>query len=292
MKAIFKKIIRKIIPLSVLNLLIKRRYNRFINIKDDIGQKTFKMYLRDDSFMENIILSKGLYGEWEKESLKIWAELSKKSQIIIDIGANSGIYSMLAQSNNAEAKIIAIEPVGINFMILTKNIKKNNFPIKLERVALSDSEGTAKMFILKNKLNYMTCVNDNRYATDPKLQDDAEVVEIEVTLKPFTYIIEKHDLNRIDLIKIDVEGHEPKVVNAMLPYLEEYKPNILIEIIGDNNAEILDRMFQKIGYKYISIDEINKSVVVDKLWDNNHHNFLICGECEIEYLKSKQLVNE
>jgi FkbM family methyltransferase len=99
--------------------------------------------------------------------------------------------------------------VDINFSVLTKNIKKNNFPIKSERVALSDTEGTAKMFMHKDKLNYMTSVNDNRYAQHAEGRGNVEVVEVEVTIKPFAYIVGKYDLKNIDLIKIDVEGHEP-----------------------------------------------------------------------------------
>ena len=50
----------------------------------------------------------------------------------------------MIQNNNLKAKIIAIEPVGINFKVLSQNIKKNIFPINAEKVALSDKEGTAK----------------------------------------------------------------------------------------------------------------------------------------------------
>jgi hypothetical protein len=76
----------------------------------------------------------------------------------------------------------------------------------------------------------------------------------------------------------------------MLPYLEKHKPTILIEIIGDENAETLNAMFNKMGYEFISINEVDQSVVVDKLWDNNHHNFLVTNRQVINFLKEKQLV--
>ena len=240
--------------------------------------------------MERIILSKGLYGAWEKESLKIWAELSKNCSIIIDIGANTGIYSLIAQNNNPQAKIIAIEPVDINFMVLSQNIKQNLFPIYTEKIALSDKEGIAKMYMLKDRLNYMTSVNEDRYALHPEIRGNMEVVEIEVPIFPYSYIHNKHKLNNLNLIKIDVEGHELKVIKSMLTYLKKYKPLILIEIIGDENGKALDEIFKKIGYCYISIDEVGKSVVVDKLWDNDHHNFLIYNKSTIQYLQSKNLV--
>jgi FkbM family methyltransferase len=295
MKKLLSKYIRLLIPHFILVKLFpskfkKNIFNKFIIVEDQIAKKAIKLFLREDSFMEKVIYKHGLYGDWEKESLKIWAELSKKAQTIIDIGANTGIYSILAQNNNSSAKIIAIEPVDLNYGILSKNIKKNKFPILSEKIALSDQEGTAKMFMLKDRLNYMTSINDNRYDLHPEIKGNKEVVEIEVPIKPFSFVYKKHDLNKIDLIKIDVEGHEITVLNSMLPYLEKYKPAIIIEIIGDENAEILNDMFNKLRYEFIRIDEVNKSKKVDRLWDNDHHNFLICCKETVSYLQSMDLV--
>ena len=49
-------------------------------------------------------------------------------------------------------------------------------------------------------------------------------------------------------------------------------------------------MFSKLDYEFISIDEENKSKKVNKLWDNEHHNFLICGKETVSYLQSIGLV--
>jgi FkbM family methyltransferase len=291
MREVISKIIYNIAH-AVFNRVIKSTFsNRFIEIEDSIAQKSFQMYLREDSIIESSILSKGLYGDWEKESLKIWAELSKNCQIIIDIGANTGIYALLAQNNNPQAKIIAVEPVDINFKVLSQNVKQNQFPIYTEKVALSDTDGIAKMYMLKDRLNYMTSVNDDRYALHPEIKGNIEVVEIEVLVKPYTYIHRKYKLDDIHLIKIDVEGHELPVIKSMIPYIKKFNPDILIEIIGNENAKELDKIFMGMGYEYISIDEIGKSVVVDKLWDNDHHNFLICNKTTTRYLQSKNLVN-
>lgn len=295
MKKLISKYIRSLVPHFILVKLFPSRlkkdsYNKFFTIKDVIAKKKFQLFLRKDSFMEKVIYKHGLYGDWEKESLKIWAELSKKSRTIIDIGANTGIYSLLAQNNNSNAKVIAIEPVDLNYSILSKNIEKNKFPILSEKIALSDQEGTAKMFMLKDRLNYMTSINDNRYDLHPEIKGNSEVVEIQVPIKPFSYVYKKYDLDKIDLIKIDVEGHEITVLMSMMSYIEKYKPAIIIEIIGDENAEILNEMFNKLEYEFVSIDEENKSKKVNKLWDNEHHNFLICCKETVSYLQSIDLV--
>ena len=293
MKKLIVSLIRRFVPSNILYFLFPKKfisYNRFIEIEDKIAKRTFQMYLRKDSFIEEVILTKGLYGQWEKESLKIWAELSAISSVIIDIGANTGIYSLLAQNNNMNAKIVAIEPVNINYKILQDNINQNKFPIVAEKLAISNKNGTAKMFMQKDTVNYMTSVNDNRYAASDLVKANM-VVEIDVKIEVFSYIVEKHRLNSMDLIKIDVEGHEIEVISSMLPYLKEYKPSILVEIIGDDNAIIINSMLREMDYFFISIDETNKSIVVPHLWDNDHHNFLICDEKVLHLLTSKGLVN-
>jgi FkbM family methyltransferase len=292
MKSVLKKLIKKVTPKILLQFLFPKRfqkYNRFITVQDSFANKPFKLFLREDSYMEKLILEYGLYGNWEKESLKIWAALCKNAHAILDIGANTGIFSMIAQNNNPHATVIAVEPVPINFNVLTENIKKNKFNIYTEKIALSNTDGLAKMFMLKDRLNYMTSVNDDRYANAPHVKGDYEVVEIEVPVKPFSYLTDKYQLDSIDLIKIDVEGHEIAVINAMLPYLKKHKPILLIEVIGDENAIILDTLFKEMNYKYISIDERHTSKAVHKLWDNHHHNFLICHQDTINYLQHKNL---
>ena len=82
----------------------------------------------------------------------IWTELVGRSQMIIDIGANIGVYSLLVECNNTSATVIATAPVDINHQVLTTNIQKNNYPIRVEKIAISDSEDIKKMFILEKRV--------------------------------------------------------------------------------------------------------------------------------------------
>lgn len=72
----------------------------------------------------------------------------------------------------------------------------------------------------------------------------------------------------------------------------EYKPLIPVEIIGDENAIELNEMFKNLNYQFISIDEVNLSREVEKLWDNDHHNFLVCNSETINFLKEKNLIQQ
>lgn len=287
LKSFVKKIpfIRRLFP----SMLVPNS-ERFIQLRNDLSDRTIWMYLRKDSYMEREFLTKGLYGSWEKESLKIWAELSKRSNYILDIGANTGVYSLIAKSQNSSANVYSIEPIDVNFNILTKNINKNAFDIKAEKFALSSKEGNAKMFMLKDRLNYMTSINDNRYTKHPEITKDHPVVEVDVPIKTYRYLKDKYNIPKLELIKIDVEGHELEVLANMKEFIRKDKPTILVEVIGDQNAVELNSMFLDLGYRFISINENDKSSVVDNLWDNDHHNFLICDDEIVNILRSKHLV--
>jgi FkbM family methyltransferase len=268
------------------------RKPKLITVFDSYAGKKLQLLLRNDSFMERLILEKGLYGDWEKESLKIWAMLAKISPVILDIGANTGIFSLIAKNNNANSVVVAIEPVDINFSVLSTNIEANQFNILKEKVGLSNKVGEAKMFMLKDRLNYMTSINDNRYYKHPEITGNHPVEEITIQIDTFDKVYRRNKLTSVDLIKIDTEGHEYVILENMLPYIKAHQPSILIEIIDDdsNNAEKIQNMFDKLGYKYISMDEVNTSKVVSKLWDNDHHNFLLTNQKVIDYLVANQLV--
>jgi len=87
-----------------------------------------------------------------------------------------------------------------------------------------------------------------------------------------------------------VEGHELAVIKSMLPMIKKDLPIILLEVIGDENANELSKIFDKLGYNYISIDESNPGRVVSRLTDNDHHNFIICDQSTIDFLRIKGLV--
>ena len=262
----------------------------FIKVDDKIGGKPIHLFLREDSFMEKVIKDEGLYGNWEKESLRIWASLAKRCNCIIDIGSNTGIYSVLASNCNSNATVIAIEPIDLNYQILLLNKNRNKANIHVEKIALSNLDGVAKMFMLRDTINYMTSVNSNTYAHHPKWIEKHGLVEVQVPLKKFDYIVDKYNLKDINLIKIDVEGHEVPIIENMLPYLKLYMPSILIEIISDENAISLTEIFRGLGYNFISIDEINKSSVVQKITNLDHHNYLICNNQVVQYLKDQKLI--
>ena len=262
-----------------------------IAIDDEVSRKTLMLTWRPDSMMETQIFRYGLYGAWERHSLRIWAHVSANAREILDIGANTGIYSLLARKNNSQATILAVEPIPVNADVLQANIDANSARVIVERIAMSDTDGVAVMYMLKEQLNYMTSINDDRYAAHPEIVGNAEVVPISVPIGTWSGLQEKYSLAGPDLIKIDVEGHEVSVLRSLQEHIKQRRPTILLEIIGAENSVNINEMFRGLDYVFISIDEnACRATVVDAMWDNDHQNFLICDRAVAFGLASKGLV--
>lgn len=269
----------------------KPEKEKFITLYDYNSNKYIEMFWKKDSFIESELYKYGLYGQWERQSLRVWAALSKRANVVLDIGANTGVFSLISQINNSSARIIAVEPIQINYELLELNLKKNNFSISVEQIALSNYDGSASMFMLKDRLNYMTSINDNRYKLHPEVARDAEVVEVVVDVKPYQYLQNKYSIKNVDLIKVDVEGHEFSVLDSMYLELKMSLPSIVVEIISDDSANKINKLLEGLDYRYFSIDEVKNNLTsVPGLWNNDHQNFLICTQGVAEYLNSVGLI--
>src|SRR5438132_239175 len=65
--------------------------------------------------LENEIFWRGLYYRYEKTSVHLWAQLCQNAEVIVDAGANTGLYSLVAKAMNNAASVHAFEPVEREF---------------------------------------------------------------------------------------------------------------------------------------------------------------------------------
>ncbi|MCU0443821.1 MAG: FkbM family methyltransferase [Microscillaceae bacterium] len=204
--------------------------------------------------IENEIFWEGLDNSWEKESLKIWLKLCQNAQTIVDIGANTGIYALIAKTINPKAQVYAFEPHPMFFDMLAKNIKLNHFDIVAIAKAVSDSEGSILIEDYSGK--------------------SASITIPSTTLDSF---VEKYGLRQIDLIKIDVETHEPEVMAGFAKYLAQFRPTLLIEILNEDVAKKVYQAVQNLGYLYFNIDEKNSIRQTLSLEKSDYYNYLLCS---------------
>ena len=221
--------------------------------------------------LENEIFWSGLKGGWEKESFKLWIELCKEASTILDIGANTGVYSLIAKSMNPDALVYAFEPVNRVFVRLKENIELNNFDIIPFELAVSNACGSATIFDTLSDHIYSVTVNKNLASPDVLVE------ETEITTISLNSFVERYGIEKVDLLKIDVETHEPEVLEGFSRYLQLYKPTILIEVLNDEIGRRVQEQVQGLDYLYFNIDERVGPRKVETITKSDHYNYLLCS---------------
>jgi len=221
--------------------------------------------------LENEIFWVGIQGGWEKLSMHLWIELCKQSSVIFDVGANTGIYALVAKSLNPTAKVYALEPVERVYKKLVDNNELNHFDVHCLQVAASDFTGKAHIYDIPAEHVYSVSVNKNL--------NSESVKSIRVEIEPSTLesLIDREHIPMVDLMKIDVETHEAEVLTGYKKYLHQ-QPSLLIEILSDEIGERVEKIISECGcnYLFFNIDEKTGIRRVPHITRSDGFNYLLC----------------
>ncbi len=171
---------------------------------------------------------------------------------IIDVGANIGNHSIFFKKCWPRAAVYSFEPQVYIFDQLERNLEINGLPLDgCFNVAVGNKKG-------RGKVVFDGRIQKNMGATRIDYDDSGSFYVI--SLDEF---IKNHPHEKIDLIKIDVEGFELKVLDGMRQLIEIYKPLIWIEVL-DNNKDAALLMFEQLNLEF-----------VDCFPFNTEHDFLL-----------------
>jgi len=248
------------------------------NLKSDFVEiDGHKMYLDPlDSLKLSINKS---YEEFETELVK---RTIKEGNVVVDIGANIGYFTLIfAKLVGKNGSVFAFEPELNNFNILKKNIEINNYAnVKLVKKAISDKTKIMRLFL-----------NDSNKGSHTlgKQKNNKQSTEIEsVRLDDFFDIN-----NKIDFIKIDIEGAEIDAINGMskilqnnkdLKILIEYNP-LMLKGFGITSQKFFTTL-RELNFNIYDLDDQNKKLIhiksaddLEKYKDGSWTN-LLCSKNE------------
>jgi FkbM family methyltransferase len=222
--------------------------------------------------LENTLFWVGPSGGWEKNSMSIWIKLVKNADVIFDVGANTGYYSLVAKALNPKAKIYAFEPIAESFHNLEYNNRINNFDIACFDCAASNVDGEANIFSAPDDFYAVTL---NKDYLDKK---DISSVPTTIKVARLDTLIEELKIEKIDLIKLDVETYEAEVLEGLGKYLDKFRPTLLIEILNDDVGHRIEALIKGKDYLYFNIDEETDSIrQVEQITKSDYYNYLICN---------------
>ncbi len=207
---------------------------------------SFNMYSKGDDNIAYMLYYNISYHE--HKDLSLFLRMAERSKVIFDIGANTGIYSILSNRINPDARIFAFEPYPVNVTRLKKNLELNNTKADIVQKALGNEPGIIQFAVPADNSIADTSsarIEFSKNTYDGKIQWKTIDVE-QITLDAF---INEKNFDRIDLVKIDVEGYEEAVFKGAIDFFKKYKPVIQCEIfLNKNNKEFFENFLKENGY--------------------------------------------
>jgi len=225
----------------------------------DLGKKQlveldgFGLYVMPDDYIGAGIIRGRFY---EPHVTKAIRSVLRRGDVFVDLGANIGFFTFLAATLvKNEGKVIAFEPNPQNLQLMYSTLLVSpGLKVEIYPYAVSDSCAIRKFVTIGSNGGVV-----GEHVIDPNTNEKQEhnllvqTVVLDEVLK---------DEPRIDLIKIDVEAHEPAAVRGMETLLRKHRPKLITEFhpwaLKLNNKEppgaYLDQLYA-LGYKLSIIEE-------------------------------------
>jgi FkbM family methyltransferase len=178
-----------------------------------------------------------LYGEFAEESNIFMRQLVREGDTIVDVGANVGtVTACMAQRVGATGRVYAIEPQRIIFQNLCATIALNGWT---NVYSIQAAVGEAVGSIAVPQINYANA--DNFGALSLTSEGGSDRVN--------SISIDSLNLDRCNLIKIDVEGMELDVLKGAISTLKQHQPSLYLEAKKGLKTQASIQLLQDLGYQ-------------------------------------------
>jgi FkbM family methyltransferase len=165
-----------------------------------------------------------VFGEALEPELDFLHHFLRKGDVFVDVGANSGVFSMkAARCVQEEGCVLALEPLPVMLYTLDRNVMLNGFSnVRLRNFCLSDHNGTAELWI-----------NHGNPASAGLVRHDKQAARLSTLCFTLDDLAAIEKLSRLDYLKIDVEGAETRILAGASGLIRQFKPIIQVEVTID-----------------------------------------------------------
>ncbi len=177
-----------------------------------------------------------------------WFTVSE-GDVVVDIGAHIGRYTLMAA--RYASKVIAVEPEPSNYSLLKANIELNGFSnVIVLPIALSSNRATEKFYLATQGDTARSSLEEG-WSTKKGFSPNQNAIEVES--ETLDNLIARLDVTAIDLLKIDVEGHEVAVLKGASKALK--KTRKLILEVSRGNERICECVLREAEFNLVAVEE-------------------------------------
>lgn len=175
---------------------------------------------------------------FEPNTVALFAALARTARTIVDVGANIGIFSLVAAGVHPRSRILAFEPQPVVAMSLARNVAFSEASnVEIFPAALGSATGYAALY---------TTVSDVLSSLDQARVPDA--IKLIVPATTLDVIVNEKSVVDVDLVKIDAEGWELQVLEGAASTLERDRPTVFFEALADSPAAAIAAVFSRLSY--------------------------------------------
>jgi FkbM family methyltransferase len=217
-------------------------------------------------------------GRWEPHVMEAIVRFLPPGGTFIDVGANFGIHAALAAARVGDAgRVLAVEASPVTLGLLAQNLANMGCPgaVAVHAAAWSRPE------ILR--FRHITQVVGGSHVAFTGDERPWDGVQYQVLGVPLDTLVTLAGLERVDLIKIDVEGSEHRVLQGSAETLRRHRPTMIIEFnqetarfFDGHTAEDLHRLVRELGYRMAFLDpmftahDANDYAAMERIWQSRN----------------------
>lgn len=234
-----------IIVLDSVSRVFLRKSPRLVRgikcVKKLLSRNTVVNYMNCKLYVDPDLVT--LFENSEEFMWECFAKYLGECSVFVDIGAHIGKYAVpVAKALGECGLVVAIEPHPDNYGLLLRNIDLNKLRnVVALRIAAWSSEEELTLFT-------------GEYSTRHSVKKNHGLGSIVVKAKPLDNVLEEIGVNRVDLIKIDVEGAEVEVLKGMSETMKRHHPVIVVEVWSEN-SKLVEEIVSQFGYR---VERINR----------------------------------
>ena len=218
----------------------------------------------------------------EPETIELFTRLVPSVDVVLDVGASTGLFALVASVMNPKVTVHAFEPIPETYDFLVENISVNGLrSIQPVKACITNYNG--HIFVYPNRTPILPFQASTRKDYQSRMTP-REVPSLALTLD--SYVADQH-IENVGLLKIDAEASDHTVLEGAKRILDRDRPYIICEVLYTDTDHLIQGFFKGTDYRYFRISNEGLKPMTEVLGDSDYmyRNYLFVHESQMDSLE-------